>query len=742
MESFGPARRTRWLTPLLAMALIALLLEYAVQDAASAQVQLTGAGATFPFPLIDTWRVEYQNVRPDVNLNYQSIGSGGGIRQFTEKTVDFGASDAPLSASEREAAPGAVHIPETIGSIVVSYNMPEVPDSGLKLSGPVLADIFLGKITRWNDPRIQEMNDGIRLPPREIVVVHRSDGSGTTFVWTDYLSKVSQEWYDKVGTGKAVQWPAGVGSPGNEGVSSSIKATSYSIGYVELSYALTTGMTYAHLQNRAGNFIEPSFDSISAAIAASTGSLPAGDQSWEHVSTTDAPGENSYPISSFSYLLLYKEMGTNPTVTKEKAVEIAEFVRWAVTDGQRFAPALGYIPLPEPVVRLNEETLGSLTYQGEPLLAPGQDAVADQSAIGAEIAAVVVAAGAGAVFYWLYWRRRAGRAKETRTEGRNNREKVSSDLLLRRPGGDRAFRFIVIAAAGYSLLMLALVAFSVGEGSLLALSLEGLEFFYGTDWNPVEGRESYGALPYITGTLASAVIAMAIGVPISLGIAVFISEIAPARIGTPVGFIVEILAAVPSIVYGLWALFVFRFWVLDLIEQPLYDSLGQSLSIFGRAPFGLDILTAGIVLAIMIIPIISSISREVLKAVPHTQREAAYSLGATRLEAVWHFVFPYAKAGILGAAILGLGRAVGETILVTMVIGNAVGIAAIPTTLFSSSQTLSSIIANEFNEAATPFHVSALIGLGLTLFILTMGINVAAQFLVSRMVKVAPGGRE
>jgi phosphate ABC transporter phosphate-binding protein/phosphate ABC transporter permease protein PstC len=683
--------------------------------------------------------VEYQKVRPDVNINYQSIGSGGGIKQFTEKTVDFGATDAPLSASERQAAPGAVHIPETIGSIVVSYNIPEVRGSGLRLSGPVVADIFLGKITRWDDTRIQELNPDLRLPAREIVVVHRSDGSGTTFVWTDYLSKVSPEWHDRIGTGKSVQWPTGIGSPGNEGVSSSIKATSYSIGYVELSYALTTGMTYAHLQNSAGNFVEPSFESISAAISASAGSLPAGDESWEHVSTTDAPGENSYPISSFTYLLLYKEMSTNPTVTKEKAREVAEFVRWAVTDGQRFAPSLGYIPLPDAVVRLNEETLGSLTYMGEPLLASEQDALAEKPVPGAEIAfAIAAAGGAAAVFYW---RRRAGRA-QARIRGRDSRERVAAGLLLSRPGGDRVFRFIVIAAAGYSLLMLALVAFSVGEGSLLALSLEGLEFFYGSDWNPVEGRESYGALPYITGTLASSAIAMAIGVPISLGIAVFISEIAPAKIGTPVGFIVEILAAVPSIVYGLWALFVFRFWVLDLIEQPLYDSLGQSLSIFGQAPFGLDILTAGIVLSIMIIPIISSISREVLRAVPHTQREAAYSLGATRLETVWHFVFPYAKAGILGAAILGLGRAVGETILVTMVIGNAVGIDAIPTTLFSSSQTLSSIIANEFNEAASPFHVSALIGLGLTLFILTMGINIAAQFLVSRMVRVAPGGRE
>lgn len=290
--------------------------------------------------------------------------------------------------------------------------------------------------------------------------------------------------------------------------------------------------------------------------------------------------------------------------------------------------------------------------------------------------------------------------------------------------------------------MLALVAFSVAEGSGPVFSLEGLGFFVGTDWNPVEGRESYGALPYVIGTVLSAGIAMAIGVPISLGIAVFVSEIAPVRIGNPVGYVIEILAAVPSIIYGLWALFVFRFWIVDFIEKPLHEAFGGTLPFFARTPFGLDIFTAGIVLGIMIIPIISSISREILKAIPSSQREAAYSLGATRRETVWKVLFPYAKAGLLGAAMIGLGRAVGETIAVTMVIGNTVGAAAIPDTLFSPSQTLASSIANEFNEAVTPFHSSALLGLGAVLFILALGINVGAQILVSRIVKVTPGVKD
>lgn len=319
---------------------------------------------------------------------------------------------------------------------------------------------------------------------------------------------------------------------------------------------------------------------------------------------------------------------------------------------------------------------------------------------------------------------------------KERKESLATFFLHGKRRGDKIFRWVVFGAASYSLLMLALVIFAVGDGSIDAFGKEGFAFFSKTDWNPVEGRESYGALPYIIGTMVSAGIAMIIGVPISLGIAVFVTEIAPPKIGTPIGYVVEVLAAIPSIVYGLWGLFVFRFWILDLIERPMAGALGLP------TPFGLDVFTAGIVLSIMIIPIISAISREVLRAVPNTQREAAYSLGATRSETVWKFVFPYAKGGLLGASILGLGRAVGETIAVTMLIGNAVGVTAIPDGLFDTSQTLASVIANEFNEAVTKFHISALIALGAVLFILTMAINVGAQFLVSRMVKVSPGVKE
>jgi phosphate transport system substrate-binding protein len=709
---------------------------------ATQRIELNGAGATFPFPLIDTWRVEYQKIKPEISINYQSIGSGGGVKQFTEKIVDFGATDAPLTSLEMENAREAVHIPETIGSIIVSYNIPEVPDKGLKITGPILANIYLGKITKWNDPQIQKLNPDLFLPDQNIIVVHRSDGSGTTFVWTDYLSKVNNEWNAQVGKGKSVQWPTGVGAPGNEGVASTIKSTPYAIGYVELSYALTTSMPYAYLENQEGNFIEPTIDSVRAAVDSSANLLPRGDESWERVSTTNAPGKDSYPISSFSYLLLYKEISTLPRIdSMEKAKALVDFVSWAITDGQQFADELGYVALPNDVVILNQDTLSSLTYKGQPVItAESETDSADPEnlvyfVVPAVILPIVAAVG---IIHVRSKNRRSLSEEDTKRESGHDR--LSPFLLKNTPTGDRIFRFIAIGAASYTVLLLGIVAISIFSGSSEVFYAEGvIEFITGTDWNAVEGRESYGALPYVVGTLISSGIAMIIGVPISLGIAIFTVEMSSNRISTPLSFIIELLAAVPSIIYGLWALFVFRFWIRDFIEVPLNQAFGETIPLFAGTPFGLDIFTAGIVLAIMIIPTVSSVSREVIRAVPNTQREAAYSLGATRLEMIKTAIFPYAKSGLFGAAILGLGRAVGETMLVTMIIGNAIGASAIPDSLFSPSQTLASLIANEFNEAVTSLHVSALIGLGVVLFLLTIGINIGARLMVSKIAKVSPG---
>ena len=335
--------------------------------AQNATTTINGAGATFPFPLIDTWRVDYQKVQPGVNINYQSIGSGGGVKQFTEKTVDFGASDAPLTQNESKKASGAVHIPETIGSVVAAYNIPSIPDKGLKLSGEVLADIYLGKITKWNDPKIQSLNTDKTLPGDDIVVVHRSDGSGTTFVWTDYLSSVSTAWKDQLGKGKSVEWPTGIGAPGNEGVANAIMGTPNTIGYIELSYALTTNTPFAFIQNKEGKFVEPSLESTKAAVQSYVSTLPKGDGDWSNVTLVNAVGADSYPIASFSYILLYKEMSTDPNLDQAKAKSLVDFISWAITDGQKAAESLDYVPLPDGVVKLNQDTIKSLTFKGQPI---------------------------------------------------------------------------------------------------------------------------------------------------------------------------------------------------------------------------------------------------------------------------------------------------------------------------------------------------------------------------------------
>ena len=284
--------------------------------------------------------------------------------------------------------------------------------------------------------------------------------------------------------------------------------------------------------------------------------------------------------------------------------------------------------------------------------------------------------------------------------------------------------------------ILALTAVVLTRGSIRAFDTYGISFVFGSDWSAVAGREVYGALPYILGTLVTSTIAMGVGVPISLGIAIFLAEMAPGSIRNPLSQLIEILAAVPSVIYGFWGLFVFRFWIVDLIEKPLSRDFG-TIAVFQGTPFGLDILTAGLILAIMIIPTVSSISKEVMMAVPSSQREAAYSIGATRWEVIRIGVLNYSRSGIFGAAILGLGRAVGETMAVTMVIGNAIGPAAFPGSLFQSGQTLSSLIANEFGEANPgSLLLSSLIGLGLILFAFALIINVFAQLMVWKVLRV------
>jgi phosphate transport system substrate-binding protein len=328
------------------------------QDAATAGGgggggQINGAGATFPGPIYSKWFSEYAKIHPDVRINYQPIGSGGGIRQLIAQTVFFGATDAPMTDEQIKQAPGPiVHLPTVLGAVVPVFNVAGVSD--LRFSGPLLADIILGKVKKWNDAAVAKENPGAKLPATEIVVAHRSDGSGTTFILCDYLSKVSPEFKQKVGASTSVNWPVGVGGKGNEGVAGLVKQTPNSIGYVELIYALQNNIPFGAVKNKAGAYLKASLESVTAAAAATAASMPADFR----VSITDADGKDAYPISSYTWILMYQ----NPS-DKDKARKMVGFMRWALTDGQGFARELSYAPLPEAVVKLEQDALGRIQVQ-------------------------------------------------------------------------------------------------------------------------------------------------------------------------------------------------------------------------------------------------------------------------------------------------------------------------------------------------------------------------------------------
>ncbi len=324
-----------------------------------AQVQLTGAGATFPYVIYSQWFDLYHQ-KTGVQINYQSIGSGAGIRQVIEGTVDFGASDGPMSDKQLKQAKEKrgteiLHIPTVMGAVVVSYNLPSVKEI-LKLDGKTLGDIFLGKIYMWNDKRIQELNPGVKLPDRAILVAHRSDGSGTSFIFTNYLSKVNDEWAKKVGFGTSVSWPVGLGGKGNEGVSGLVKQTGGAIGYVELAYAVQNKLPYLLLKNKDGNFVKADFNTVSAAAEGASKNMPDDLRAI----LTNAGGKNSYPISGFTWLLIYKDMKD-----KVKAKALVNFLRWALEKGEAYAKDLYYAPLPKSVVKLCEKKIDSITVNGQ-----------------------------------------------------------------------------------------------------------------------------------------------------------------------------------------------------------------------------------------------------------------------------------------------------------------------------------------------------------------------------------------
>jgi len=320
-----------------------------------AQLKLNGAGATFPYVIYSKWFDVYHQ-KTGIEFNYQSIGSGGGIKQVIEGTVDFGASDAPMSEEQmqqvkQKRGTEILHIPTVMGAVVITYNLPSV-GKGLKLTPEVLADIYLGKITKWNDSKITSINQGKKFPDEAIFVTHRSDGSGTTNIFTGYLTKVSDSWKSKAGQGTAVNWPVGLGGKGNEGVAGLVKQTEGSIGYVELAYAEQNKLPYSSLKNKAGNYVMPTFDAVSAAAAGFIADMPKDLR----VEITNADGKDSWPISGFTWLLVYKDMKD-----KQKAQAIVNFLKWALTDGEKYAKDLYYAPLPKEVVKLDQNKISQIS---------------------------------------------------------------------------------------------------------------------------------------------------------------------------------------------------------------------------------------------------------------------------------------------------------------------------------------------------------------------------------------------
>jgi phosphate transport system substrate-binding protein len=601
---------------------------------------LNGAGATFPYPIYSKWFSDYA-AQTGVKINYQSIGSGGGIKQLQDGIVDFGASDGPMTDKEIAAAKHGMvlHFPTVLGAVVITYNVPAVT-TPLQLSGEVISDIFMGRVTKWNDARLTALNPGVSLPANDIIVVHRSDGSGTTYVFTDYLASASPAWTvdgGGPGRGKEVQWPVGLGGKGNEGVAGQVKQTAMSLGYVELAYAKQNNLPVA---------LVPAIPQATSSSRPSR-RLPPPPRAWcqrwprtdYRISIVNGP-RRRYPISSFTWLLVYE---TPPDA--EKGRTIVDFLRWMYSVGQNSAAALDYAPAGALSTRLT-------------------DRLRLHKVVGQPVTSIEQAPGAA-----------DSTSPATTLEGKSL--------------GDRIYRTLTTGCAVAIPVLLAFIAFEVVAAAWPALRQFGFGFLTSSVWDPV--RERFGAAPMIYGTIVSSLVALILAAPLALGVAIWLSEFSPRWLRTPVSFLVDLLAAIPSVVYGLWGIFV----LLPILRESVMPFLATTLGL-GHTPFfsgptyGNSMLAASVILAIMILPYISAVSREVLMAVPRSQREAALAMGATKWEMIRDAVIPYARSGILGGVILGLGRALGETMAVTMLIGNR---HEISTSLFAPGYTLASVIA-------------------------------------------------
>ena len=542
--------------------------------------EISGAGATFPYPIYAKWAEAYKG-KTGTSLNYQSIGSGGGIAQITAKTVDFGASDMPLKPEELEAK-GLVQFPPVIGGEVMAINLPGIKAGEMTLDGPTIADIYLGKITKWNDPAIAKLNPGLKLPDMAIAVVHRSDGSGTTFIFTDYLSKVSPDWKAKVSEGTSVDFPVGLGGKGNEGVSALTSRTVGSIGYVEYAYALQNKLVYTKLVNHDGVTLDAGSKVFQAAAANADWKAAPGF----YLILTDQPGKESWPITGATFILMHKQQD-HP----DRAKEVLTFFDWAYKNGAQMAEF-------STTSRCRQTPWRSLKRAGSRL----SDRTASRCGPGTGRNRHRVSTGGG--------RSPAGsplHAGELRVAAEAEVVAIPQASAQRRPAGhagDAVFHALTVFFAVLVLVILCGVIISLAHGAWPALHRFGFGFFVNSMWNPV--TEKFGALAPIYGTLVTSLIAMLIGIPVAFGVALFITELCPKWLKRPLGTMIELLAAIPSIIYGIWGLFILAPVIQEYVEPALIATLGNIPGfgvLFAGPPLGIGVLTAGFILAIMVLAI-------------------------------------------------------------------------------------------------------------------------------------------
>ena len=664
----------------------------AVASGASAQ-QITGAGATFPAPVYTKWG-EAAKAAVGIELNYQAIGSGGGQNQILNRTVDFGASDAPMDPAKLTEG-RLLQFPTVMGAVVVIVNLPDIKPNEIKLTGEILADIFAGTITKWNDPKLVELNHGVKLPSLAIAPVHRADGSGTTYVFTSYLSAVSPEWKSKVGANTSVNWPAGAGAKGNDGVAATTHNTRGGIGYVENAYATQNKLVTTQLRNKAGQFVEPTMAAYSAAAA-------NGD--W--AKREELRGEPDRPAGREELADRLHHLHRTAEGSEGRCPQCrrAEVLRLGLQERRQHRQRPGVHSAARPGEGRGSRRLAR-RGEGTGRQAPHVD--------------------------------RASPHAGTRI---NRLQQAIASTAIAAPRrklqvGDIVFEFFARFAGAFVLVLLGAIIVVLFLGGFAAFRQFGPAFLVSADWDPV--KEVFGAAVPIYGTIVTSILALLLAVPIAFGIAFYLTELAPSWVRRPVGTAVELLAAVPSIIYGMWGFFVIAPVMAEYIQPVFIDSFdGIPIleDLFAGPPFGTGILTASIILAVMVIPFIAATMRDVFETVPPVFKESAYGVGCTTWEVMRSIVIPYTRVSVVGGIMLGLGRALGETMAVTFVIGNT---NRISTSLFGPGNTIASIVALEFPESpAGSLKLSSLLALGFILFVISFIVLAISRLLLRPRLKV------